>query len=160
MESRPVSHRWLIGPAIVLLKRLARKSVRWYVAPALQELHDQLAELNQQLLDENHLTRNQMSSLHEQWRAQITAFESRWRSELDAVSATLQHAQSSQAEVASSREDLNARVFALEQHAARLHQRVADLDGQRLALHASLQAQFVSWENQWASRHSHNKDRN
>src|SRR5947209_6869211 len=51
MEPVPVSHRAFLSPLVVLIKRLVRKSVRWYVAPQLEMLRRQIIGLQEAIAD-------------------------------------------------------------------------------------------------------------
>jgi 2-polyprenyl-3-methyl-5-hydroxy-6-metoxy-1,4-benzoquinol methylase len=49
VNPQAVSSRRVVGPLISVVKRLVRKSIRWYVQPQIEELRQQVEELRQRM---------------------------------------------------------------------------------------------------------------
>jgi hypothetical protein len=49
MEPSFITQRGVIGPLVSLFKRVARKTVRWYVGPQFADLRNELAKVRDEL---------------------------------------------------------------------------------------------------------------
>jgi chromosome segregation ATPase len=153
MEPSAVSHRPVIGSLVGLIKRIVRKSIRWYVAPQLEELrvrltgHEHRASttpnaLRAELLRLEHQIRIDQASL----AAQVRTFHQVLDGKIGSLSAEQQEAWSSWE---GQEEDCKSRFADWQQGLAQVHHRLADLDTRRLALHALLQKQLVSFDTRY-----------
>src|SRR5262245_937740 len=102
MEPSAVSHRPVIGSLVVLIKRIVRRSVRWYVAPQLEELRLRLAACEQRPSTPPDALRADLLRLEHQVRiehanlaAQVRSFHQILDSKIGSLSAEQQEAWSS-----------------------------------------------------------------
>jgi chromosome segregation ATPase len=152
MEPRPVSHRPVIGSLVVLIKRVVRKSIRWYVAPQLADMRVRLAGYEQrastpdalraELLRLEHQIRIDQASL----AAQVRSFHQILDGKIGSLSAEQKEAWSSQE---GQEEDCKSRFADWQHGLAQVHHRLADLDTRRLALHALVQSQLMSFDQRY-----------
>jgi chromosome segregation ATPase len=149
MEPSAVSHRPVIGSLVVLVKRIVRKSIRWYVRPQLEDLRARLAGYEQrastpdalraELLRLEHQIRIDQASL----AAQVRTFHQILDGKIGSLSAEQQEAWCSWE---GQEEDCKSRFADWQQGLAQVHHRLADLDTRRLALHALVQRQLASFD--------------
>jgi chromosome segregation ATPase len=150
MEPSAVSHRPVIGSLVVLIKRIVRKSIRWYVAPQLEELRTRLAGHEQRASTTPDALRAELLRLEHQIRidqaslaAQLRCFHQVLDSKIGSLSAEHHEAWSSWE---GQEADCKSRFADWQQGLAQVHQHLADLDTRRLALHALVQRQLASFD--------------
>ena len=156
MEPGAVSHRPVIGSLVVLIKRIVRKSVRWYVAPQLDDMRARLAAYEQRASTTPDALRAEFLRLEHRIRidqaslaAQVRSFHQILDGKIGSLSAEQKEAWSSWE---GQEEDCKSR-FADWQHAlAQVHHRLADLDTRRLALHAGVQTQLMSFDQRYSDK--------
>jgi hypothetical protein len=153
MEPSAVSHRPVIGSLVVLIKRIVRKSIRWYVAPQLEDLRARLAGHEQRASTTPDALRAELLRLEHQIRidqaslaAQVRSFHQVLDGKIGSLSAEQQEAWSSWE---GQEEDCKSRFADWQQDLAHVHHRLADLDTRRLALHALVQTQLVSLDQRY-----------
>jgi chromosome segregation ATPase len=156
MEPSAVSHRPLIGSLVVLIKRIVRKSIRWYVAPQLEDMRAKLAAYEQRASTTPDALRAELLRLEHQLRidqaslaAQVRSFHQILDSKIGSLSAEQKEAWSSWE---GQEEDCKSRFADWQHDLAQVHHRLADLDTRRLSLHASVQAQLVSLDQRYAEK--------
>jgi chromosome segregation ATPase len=152
MDPQAVSHRPLIGSLVVLLKRLARKSVHWYVAPQVEGLRAQITHL------EHCVVRMQEREEVRAWECERNGRALLEVEETQALLAELRACWETKAAAMSDRiADLEARIDSLVESTAteesvavtltteiaRLHHRLADLDAERIALQKAVHARWL-----------------
>jgi len=156
MEPSAVSHRPVIGSLVVLIKRIVRRSIRWYVGPQLDELRARLAGCEQRANTTPEALRAELLRLEHQIRidqaslaAQVRAFHQVLDGKIGSLSAEQKEAWSSWE---GQEEDCKSRFADWQHGLAQVHHRLADLDTRRLALHALVQSQLMSFDQRYGHR--------
>lgn len=144
-----------------MIKRIVRRSIRWYVAPQLDQLRAELrAELGTQLAGHEKRAsttpdalRAELLRLEHQIRIDQAGLAAKMRSLHQVLDGKIGCLSAEQQEAWSSwegqEEDCKSRFADWQQGLAQVHHRLADLDTRRLALHALVQRELTSLDQRY-----------
>jgi hypothetical protein len=158
MDPQAVSHRPLIGSLVVLIKRLARKSIRWYVAPQIEQARSQITNLERcvaELLRRDEMRAREWQVFHaqqnvgalEEMHSRLAELRAGWETTAAAISGKLAHQdariESLVANAAAEENAVHACAATLTNEIARLHHRLADLDAERIAFQKAVHSRSL-----------------